>query len=52
MRVENLEKAIAYLNTKGVSWGGEVMDAIGGGKVRNLFDPEGNMLQILERQFN
>ena len=52
MRVENLEKAIAYLDTKGITWGGEVMAAIGGGKVRNLFDPEGNMLQILERQFN
>lgn len=52
LRVENLEKAIAYLDNKGIKWGGEVMNAIGGGKVRNLFDPEGNMLQILERQFN
>ncbi len=52
MRVENLEEAIAYLDTKGITWGGEVMNAFGGGKVRSLYDSEGNMLQILERQFN
>lgn len=52
LRVENIEKAIIYLDSKAVTWGGEVINAIGGGKVRNLFDPEGNMLQILERQFN
>jgi glyoxylase I family protein len=49
LRVENIENAIAYLDTKGIVWGGEVITAIGGGKVRNCFDPEGNMLQILER---
>ena len=49
LRVENIENAIAYLDTKGIVWGGEVITAIGGGKVRNAFDIEGNMLQILER---
>jgi len=49
LRVENIDEAIASLNTKNVTWGGEVINAIGGGKVRNLFDPDGNMLQILER---
>lgn len=49
LRVENIEEAIAYLDTKNIVWGGEVINAIGGGKVRNLFDPEGNMLQILQR---
>jgi glyoxylase I family protein len=48
-RVENIEKAIAYLDTKQITWGGEVINAIGGGKVRNAFDCEGNMIQILER---
>jgi glyoxylase I family protein len=49
LRVENIEEAIAFLDTKGITWGGEVMNAIGGGKVRNAFDGEGNMIQILER---
>jgi len=49
LRVANIEQAIAYLNTQGIRWGGEMVAAIGGGKVRNFFDPEGNMLQILER---
>lgn len=50
LRVENIEEAITFLDSKDVRWGGEVINAIGGGKVRNLFDPDGNMLQILERQ--
>jgi glyoxylase I family protein len=49
LRVENIEEAIAFLDTKGITWGGEVINAIGGGKVRNAFDGEGNMIQILER---
>jgi glyoxylase I family protein len=49
LRVANLAEAIAFLDTKNVVWGGEVINAIGGGKVRNLYDPDGNMLQILER---
>jgi glyoxylase I family protein len=50
IRVANIEDAIAYLDTKNVVWGGNLMDAIGGGKVRNFFDIEGNMLQVLERR--
>lgn len=49
LRVENIEEAIAFLDTKQITWGGEVINAIGGGKVRNVFDCEGNMIQILER---
>ncbi|MCF2446760.1 VOC family protein [Dyadobacter sp. CY345] len=49
-RVENIEKAITFLDSKDIVWGGEVMNAIGGGKVRNAFDCEGNMIQILERR--
>lgn len=49
LRVANLDQAIAFLDTKQVTWRGEVTHAIGGGKVRSLFDPDGNMLQILER---
>lgn len=49
LRVENIEEAIRFLDEKNVVWGGETIEAIGGGKVRNLFDPDGNMLQILQR---
>lgn len=49
LRVENIDEAIAFLDTKGVQWGGDTVEAIGGGKVRNLFDPDGNMVQILQR---
>lgn len=49
MRVENIEEAIAFLDTKNICWGGDIINAIGGGRVRNLFDPDGNMLQILQR---
>ena len=49
LRVKNIDQAIAFLDTKGVTWGGDVINAIGGGKVRNLVDPDGNMLQILQR---
>jgi glyoxylase I family protein len=49
LRVANIDEAIAFLDTKGVIWGGEMVEAIGGGKVRNLLDPDGNMVQILQR---
>ena len=49
LRVKDIDKAIAFLDTKGVNWGGEVINAIGGGRVRNLSDPDGNMLQIVQR---
>lgn len=49
LRVENIDEAIAFLDTNHVTWGGPVINAIGGGRVRNLFDPDGNMLQILQR---
>jgi glyoxylase I family protein len=50
LRVGDIEAAIACLDAKGVRWGGELTQAIGGGRVRNFFDPEGNMLQVLERE--
>src|SRR5690606_6673061 len=51
IRVENIDEAITYLDEKGVKWDGAKVPAIGGGWVRNLIDPDGNMLQILERYF-
>jgi glyoxylase I family protein len=49
LRVENLEKAIAFLDSKKVAWNSEIINAIGGGRVRTFSDPDGNMLQIVER---
>lgn len=49
LRVINLDEAIATLDTKGITWTSDVFDAIGGGKIRNAADCEGNMIQILER---
>ena len=50
LRVKNIDEAIAFLDTKGVTWGGEIINAIGGGRVRSFYDPDGNMLQIIERE--
>ncbi len=52
LRVSNIEQAITYLEGKGVEWGGELINAIGGGKVRTFYDPDGNMLQVVEREIN
>ncbi|GAB3968376.1 hypothetical protein GCM10028806_12260 [Spirosoma terrae] len=49
LRVADIDQAIRWLDSHGVTWGGELTNAIGGGRVRNFFDPEGNMLQILQR---
>jgi len=49
IRVGDFEQAQAWLDSKGVQWTGDEMNAIGGGRVRNFVDPDGNMLQILER---
>jgi glyoxylase I family protein len=48
-RVVDLDEAIRILDQKGIHWTSEVINAIGGGKVRNALDAEGNMIQILER---
>lgn len=52
LRVADFEAAVAHLDAKGISWTSDEMPAIGGGRVRNFADPEGNMLQILERPGN
>ena len=49
LRVSDFEQACAYLESKGIEFSAPAAAAIGGGKVRNFFDSEGNMLQLLER---
>lgn len=50
LRVNDIDQAIAFLDGKGVNWEGETVEAFGGGKVRTFFDPEGNMLQVVQRE--
>jgi len=49
LRVDDFDEAVRELESRGVTFTGETINAIGGGRVRNFNDPEGNMLQILER---
>ncbi|MBI1388858.1 MAG: VOC family protein [bacterium] len=49
LRVANLDQAIRVLESRGVEWAGDIGDALGGGRLRNFLDPEGNLLQIVER---
>jgi glyoxylase I family protein len=51
LRVESIDDAIVHLDSAGVTWQGDLVDAIGGGRVRAFYDPEGNMLQVVERNF-
>ena len=49
IRVSDFDAAERLLTERGVEWTGEEAEAIGGGRVRNFLDAEGNMIQILER---
>jgi len=49
LRVSDMDKAIAALDRHHVRWEGPEFEAVGGGRIRNLTDPEGNMLQIVQR---
>ena len=49
LRVSDMDAAIASLNEKGVTWASDEFAAAGGGRIRNFTDPEGNLLQIVQR---
>lgn len=49
LRVDDLDAAIRYLEAQHVHWIGDVVGAIGGGALRSFEDPEGNMLQVVQR---
>ena len=49
LRVKNIDQAIARLDSHNVTWTSDLIDAIGGGRVRAFSDPEGNMWQVVER---
>ena len=48
-RVNDMDKAIEAMDKKGVEWTGAEFVPAGGGRIRNFKDPEGNMLQIIQR---
>lgn len=49
LRVEDLDAAIRALDSEGVTWTSDIVEAVGGGRLRCFEDPDGNMWQILER---
>lgn len=49
LRVKDIEAAIVFLDEHNITWKGELIGAVGGGRVRTFQDPEGNMLQLIER---
>jgi glyoxylase I family protein len=49
LRVSDMDAAITALDQKGVTWAGDEFEAVGGGRIRNFTDPEGNVLQIVQR---
>ncbi len=48
-RVAEFDQAHERLDKKGVRWFGEAGAALGGGRVRSFYDPEENLVQIVER---
>ena len=49
LRVSDMDQAMAELDKHHVRWEGAEFEAVGGGRIRNFTDPEGNMVQIVQR---
>lgn len=49
LKVSDLEQAIIALDQHKVEWLNDITEAAGGGKLRNLADLEGNVIQIVKR---
>ncbi len=49
LRVDDFDAATAELESLGVQWRSDAVAAVGGGRVRSFADPDGNMLQIVQR---
>ncbi len=49
LRVLDMDRACACLEGRGVRFDGPAFAAVGGGTVRNFPDPEGNLVQIVQR---
>lgn len=49
VRVLDFDNAQAWLQSQGVTWLSEEVTATGGGRLRSCADPDGNMVQIVQR---
>ena len=49
LRVSDMDVAMAALDKYDVAWTGAEFEAAGGGRIRNFKDPEGNIVQIVQR---
>jgi glyoxylase I family protein len=49
LRVSDIDQAMAALDKHQVHWEGAEFEAVGGGRIRNFSDPEGNLIQIVQR---
>jgi glyoxylase I family protein len=49
IRVDDFDIACEFLEEKGIEFASDEIAAIGGGRVKNFYDIEGNMLQVLWR---
>ena len=47
--VADIDAGIAHLDNHNIRWTSILSPATGGGKVRTFLDPEGNVLQLVER---
>jgi hypothetical protein len=47
--VDDIEAGIANLYNYNIRWTSVLSPATGGGKVRTFLDPEGNVLQLIQR---
>jgi glyoxylase I family protein len=47
--VNDIEVGISHLDKHNIRWTSVLSPATGGGKVRTFLDPEGNVLQLIER---
>jgi glyoxylase I family protein len=48
-KVDDIEAGIQHLDNHSIKWSSVLSPATGGGRVRTFFDPEGNVLQLIER---
>lgn len=48
--VDDIVAAIEHLDAHNIKWSSVLSPATGGGRVRTFFDPEGNVLQLIERE--
>ncbi len=49
LQVDDLDRAADVLKSRGLAFDGDVVSAVGGGRILNFSDLDGNMLQIVER---